>query len=102
VAEARPRPHPDADRPARRRVRRADRRQTEHALFERFAAAARTGAGRGSVTILVSHRFSNVRMADLILVLEDGKLVEQGTHAGLMARRGLYAELYSLQARAYT
>jgi ATP-binding cassette subfamily B protein len=75
--------------------------QTEHALFERFAAAARTGAGRGSVTILVSHRFSTVRMADLIVVLDKGKIVDRGSHAELMARGGLYAELYSLQAAAY-
>jgi len=74
---------------------------TEHALFERFAAAARAGETRGAVTVLVSHRFSTVRMADLIVVLDGGRIVEQGTHEALVAAGGLYAELYALQARAY-
>jgi len=77
--------------------------ETEHALFERYAAAAR-GAGAdvsGRVTILVSHRFSTVRMADLIVVLDGARLVEVGTHDELMARNGQYAELYSIQAAAY-
>jgi hypothetical protein len=50
---------------------------------------------------LVSHRFSTVRMADLILVLDDGRVVEQGTHDELCRRGGLYAELFALQAAAY-
>ena len=75
--------------------------QTEHALFERIAAAARTGAGRGTVTLLVSHRFSTVRMADLIVVLDGGCVREQGSHAELLAADGLYAELYDLQSKAY-
>ena len=76
--------------------------ETEHALFERYAAAAHTGDGNnGRITILVSHRFSTVRMADLIVVLDGAKLVEFGTHADLMARRGQYAELYGIQAAAY-
>jgi len=74
---------------------------TEHALFERFTAAARSGETRGAVTLLVSHRFSTVRMADLIVVLDRGRVVAAGTHADLMAQAGLYAELYNLQARAY-
>ncbi|HVX46991.1 MAG TPA: ABC transporter ATP-binding protein [Mycobacteriales bacterium] len=74
---------------------------TEHALFERFAAAARAGQTEGTVTLLVSHRFSTVRMADIILVLDGGRIVEQGDHAALMRQRGLYAELYQLQSRAY-
>ena len=49
----------------------------------------------------MSHRFSTVRMADLILVLERGRLVAAGSHAQLVAAGGLYAELYELQARAY-
>ena len=73
--------------------------ETEHALFERYAAAARSGGGR--ITILVSHRFSTVRMADLIVVLDGAKVVEVGTHEALMAKRGQYAELYSIQAAAY-
>ncbi|HEY8472172.1 MAG TPA: ABC transporter ATP-binding protein [Natronosporangium sp.] len=75
--------------------------QTEHALFERFAAAARAGSRHGTITLLVSHRFSTVRMADLIVVLDGGKVREVGDHAQLMATGGLYAELYQLQSRAY-
>jgi ATP-binding cassette subfamily B protein len=77
--------------------------ETEHALFERYAAAAR-GAGEdvgGRITILVSHRFSTVRMADLIVVLDGARLVEVGTHDELMAKGGQYAELYGIQAAAY-
>jgi ATP-binding cassette subfamily B protein len=77
--------------------------ETEHALFERYAAAAR-GAGEretGRITILVSHRFSTVRMADLIVVLDGARLVEFGTHDELMARGGQYSELYKIQAAAY-
>jgi ABC-type multidrug transport system fused ATPase/permease subunit len=75
--------------------------QTEHALFERFAEAARAGSRAGTVTLLVSHRFSTVRMADLIVVLDGGRVREAGGHAELMAAGGLYAELYQLQSRAY-
>lgn len=77
--------------------------ETEHALFERYAAAARGSAESqsGRITILVSHRFSTVRMADLIIVLDGARLVEVGSHDELMARRGQYAELFSLQAAAY-
>ena len=77
--------------------------ETEHALFERYAAAAR-GTGEsdsGRITILVSHRFSTVRMADLIVVLDGARLVEVGTHEELMAKSGLYSELYGIQAAAY-
>ncbi len=77
--------------------------ETEHALFERYAAAAHAPGGKadGRITVLVSHRFSTVRMADLIVVLDGAKLVEIGTHEALMAHRGQYAELYSIQARQY-
>jgi ATP-binding cassette subfamily B protein len=77
--------------------------ETEHALFEHYAAAARgTGASHsGRLTILVSHRFSTVRMADLIVVLDGARLVEVGTHDELMAASGQYSELYSIQAAAY-
>jgi ATP-binding cassette, subfamily B, bacterial len=73
--------------------------ETEHALFERYAAAAR-GASQG-LTILVSHRFSTVRMADLIVVLDGARVAQVGTHDDLMAKGGPYAELYSIQAAAY-
>jgi ATP-binding cassette subfamily B protein len=75
---------------------------TEHRLFDHFAAAARSSAAAsGAITILVSHRFSTVRMADLILVIADGHIVEHGSHAALVRQDGLYAELYEIQARAY-
>ncbi len=72
--------------------------ETEHALFERYSAAARGG---GRITILVSHRFSTVRMADLIVVLDGARVVEVGSHEALMAKGGQYAELYGIQAAAY-
>src|ERR1700730_8150179 len=63
--------------------------ETEHALFERYAATARGGNGhRDGITILVSHRFSTVRMADLIVVLDGARLAEGGTHEALMTRGG--------------
>jgi len=77
--------------------------ETEHSLFERYTAAAR-GVDRnnaGRITILVSHRFSTVRMADLIVVIDGARLVEVGTHQELMAKKGQYSELYSIQAAAY-
>ena len=75
---------------------------TEAALFRRYVEAAhRTAEGTGAVTVLISHRFSTVRMADLIIVLEDGRIREAADHAGLLAAGGLYAELFELQARAY-
>ena len=75
--------------------------ETEHALFERYSAAARGTSESGRITILVSHRFSTVRMADLIVVLDGARLVEVGTHDELMAKNGQYSELYSIQAAAY-
>jgi ATP-binding cassette subfamily B protein len=77
--------------------------ETEHALFERYAAAARSRAenATGGITLLVSHRFSTVRMADLIVVLDGAHVVEVGGHDELMAKRGQYAELYGIQAAAY-
>jgi ATP-binding cassette subfamily B protein len=75
--------------------------ETEHALFERYAATAKGKARSGRITILVSHRFSTVRMADLIVVLDGAKLVEVGTHEELMTKNGPYSELYKIQAAAY-
>jgi ATP-binding cassette, subfamily B, bacterial len=74
----------------------------ESALFERYAEAARAAAAaQGTVTLLVSHRFSTVRSADLIIVLEAGRAVESGSHDALIRAGGTYAELFELQARAY-
>jgi ATP-binding cassette subfamily B protein len=76
--------------------------QAEHRLFERYAAGAReVGRRTGAITLLVSHRFSTVRMADLIVVVAGGRVEEHGSHDELMAAKGLYAELYSMQAAAY-
>ena len=75
--------------------------ETEHALFERYAAQSRSGHRDGRVTLLVSHRFSTVRMADLIIVLQGNRVTEFGSHDELMSRGGTYAELYSIQAQAY-
>ncbi len=75
--------------------------ETEHELFERYAAAARQENTDGRITILVSHRFSTVRMADRIVVLSGARVVETGTHEELMARGGHYAQLYGIQAAAY-
>lgn len=75
--------------------------ETEHALFTRYSAAARAGANDGRITILVSHRFSTVRMADQIVVLDAARVAEVGSHEELMAKGGQYAELYGIQAAAY-
>jgi ATP-binding cassette subfamily B protein len=76
--------------------------QAEHDLYERYAAHAKAvGATTGAVTVLVSHRFSTVRMADLIVVVADHRIVESGSHEDLVARDGLYAELFGIQAAAY-
>jgi ATP-binding cassette subfamily B protein len=69
----------------------------EHELFERYTHAA----GQATITVLISHRFSTVRMADRIAVLDHGRLTEFGSHPELMDAGGLYAELFTLQARAY-
>ncbi|MFF3853653.1 ABC transporter ATP-binding protein [Micromonospora sp. NPDC002575] len=76
--------------------------EAEHAMFERYRLqAARVAAATGAVSVFVSHRFSTVQMADLIVVLADGRVAELGGHADLIAADGLYAEMFELQARAY-
>lgn len=76
--------------------------KAEHEVFERFAEIAAGTNGSKPVTVLVSHRFSTVRMADLIVVLHEGKVEEIGSHEDLVAREGRYAELFALQASRYT
>ena len=70
--------------------------RAEYEVFLRFAELT-----KGKMAVLISHRFSTVRMADRIIVLRGGELVDQGTHAELLARGGLYAELFGLQAAGY-
>jgi ATP-binding cassette subfamily B protein len=70
--------------------------RAEHDLFARLRELT-----KGRTAIYISHRFSTVRMADRILVVEHGRLVEQGSHDELMRLNGRYAELFTLQAAAY-
>ena len=70
--------------------------RAEHALFQRFKELTRDKA-----TLLISHRFSTVRMADVIAVMEDGRITELGSHDDLTARGGTYARLYAMQAERY-
>jgi len=70
--------------------------RAEYEIFQRFAELT-----IGKTVILISHRFSTVRMADRILVLENGRLAEIGTHNELLEKDGMYADLFNLQARGY-
>ncbi|MFC7038739.1 ABC transporter ATP-binding protein [Nonomuraea rubra] len=72
----------------------------ESAVFARYAEAARRHPG--AVTLLITHRFPTVRTADLIVVLDAGRVVEQGTHDDLVTRPGPYADLYAIQRDAFT
>ncbi|MFD4242987.1 ABC transporter ATP-binding protein [Streptomyces sp. NPDC058525] len=75
---------------------------SEQAIFEQQMSRARTlGERSGAVTVIVSHRFSTVTGADVILVLDKGRLVESGSHEELMRLNGRYADLYGIQATAY-
>ncbi|MEV0829492.1 ABC transporter ATP-binding protein [Nonomuraea rubra] len=74
----------------------------EYEVYQRYAQAARQWQqATGGITLLVSHRFATIRMADLIVVLDGGRIIECGTHAELVALGGRYAHLYGLQASAY-
>ncbi|HEX7667095.1 MAG TPA: ABC transporter ATP-binding protein, partial [Polyangiaceae bacterium] len=70
--------------------------EAEHAVFLRFRELT-----KGKTSILISHRFPTVKMADRILVIEKGSMVEEGTHQELVAKGGRYAQLFSLQAQGY-
>ena len=70
--------------------------RAEYEVFERFSELT-----QGKTAVLISHRFSTVRMADRILVLKGGEMVELGSHEELVAAKGLYAELFELQAQGY-
>ena len=70
--------------------------RAEFEVFQRFAELT-----RDKMAVLISHRFSTVRMADRILVLEQGRISEQGSHAELLALNRRYAELFHLQAAGY-
>lgn len=75
--------------------------RAEHEVFESFATLAAGDQRDRPTTVLVSHRFSTVRMADLIVVLHEGRVEEIGSHAALMTQGGRYAELFNLQASRY-
>jgi ATP-binding cassette, subfamily B, bacterial len=70
--------------------------RAEHEVFLRFSELI-----EGKTAVLISHRFSTVRMADRILFLENGQMKELGSHEELLERGGLYAELFRLQAKGY-
>jgi ATP-binding cassette subfamily B protein len=70
--------------------------RAEYEVFSRFSELV-----SGQTALLISHRFSTVRMADRVIVLKEGRVVEEGTHDALLAQAGLYAELFSLQAEGY-
>ena len=71
--------------------------QAEHEIYSRFAELT-----RGKTSLLISHRLSAMHLADIICVLEDGKIVENGSHEELLRTEGRYAKLYNLQAQKYT
>jgi ATP-binding cassette subfamily B protein len=70
--------------------------KAEAEVFQRFK-----GLAKGKTAVLISHRFSTVRMADRILVLSGGRIIESGSHDELIAKRGVYADLFELQAAGY-
>jgi ATP-binding cassette subfamily B protein len=70
--------------------------QTEYEIFQRFKELT-----AGKIAILISHRFSTVRMADRIAVIHEGRLAELGSHHDLVSQGGIYARLFSLQAEGY-
>jgi ATP-binding cassette subfamily B protein len=74
---------------------------SEAALFASYRDAAATRPTEGTITVLVSHRFGTVHMADQIIVLDGGRIAESGDHQALIGQGGIYAELFNLQAAGY-
>jgi ATP-binding cassette subfamily B protein len=74
---------------------------SERRVFEWFSRVAGTDNPLGTITVIVSHRFSTVRAAHLVAVVHDGRIVESGTHAELLKRAGRYASMYRTQAEGY-
>jgi len=70
--------------------------RSEHQVFQRFMDLT-----EGKMALLISHRFSTVRMVDRIVVLENGQIVEEGSHSHLISHDGLYREMFELQAASY-
>jgi ATP-binding cassette subfamily B protein len=70
--------------------------RAEYEVFIRFSQLV-----KGRMAVIISHRFSTVRMADRIIVLKEGLVIEEGSHAELVAQGGQYAELFALQAEGY-
>jgi ATP-binding cassette, subfamily B, bacterial len=75
--------------------------ESERRVFEWFARIARSDDPLGTITIIVSHRFSTVRTADVVAVMHQGEVVEWGSHRDLLARDGRYAHMYRTQAEGY-
>jgi ATP-binding cassette subfamily B protein len=76
---------------------------SEQAVFDSYMARSRQlAAATGSITVIVSHRFSTVAGADLILVMQHGRLIESGGHEELLAADGAYADLYGIHATSYS
>lgn len=73
----------------------------EHQLFQHYINASEHARESGGITLLITHRFTTISNADLIVVLDRGKIIEQGTHTELMHADGRYADLYRLQSRGY-
>jgi ATP-binding cassette subfamily B protein len=70
--------------------------EREYEIFQRFRELT-----EGKIAVLISHRFSTVRMADQIVVIEGGRITEQGSHAELLLHAGTYARLFEMQAEGY-